>query len=151
MDKGDHKSPAFLAKNPLGKVPVLDTPSGPIFESGAIARYVARLRSDANLLGASFYQQAQVDQWIDFGANEVEPARGILFYPLVGYLQFNDKAASEAKKELTTALNVLNGHLANNTFMVGNAITLADISIVAALGQRNTQHTPLAPPRQGCI
>ena len=46
MNKGEHKSAAFLAKNPLGKVPVLETPHGCLFESGAIARYVARLRND---------------------------------------------------------------------------------------------------------
>jgi len=33
------KTPEFLKMNPIGKVPVLETPDGPIFESNAIARY----------------------------------------------------------------------------------------------------------------
>jgi elongation factor 1-gamma len=139
MDKGDHKTESFLAKFPLGKVPVLETPSGPLFESGAIARYIARLRSDANLLGATNFQKGQVDQWIDFCTNEVEPARGVWLYPILGYLQYNEKATQEAKKELTTSLNVLNQHLLRNTFLVGNAVTLADIVIVTALGQSLTR------------
>lgn len=35
----DNKTPEYLKKNPLGKVPVLDTPQGAIWESNAIARY----------------------------------------------------------------------------------------------------------------
>uniref|UniRef100_A0A2P2MBI5 Elongation factor 1-gamma-like protein n=1 Tax=Rhizophora mucronata TaxID=61149 RepID=A0A2P2MBI5_RHIMU len=34
-----NKTPEFLKMNPIGKVPVLETPDGPIFESNAIARY----------------------------------------------------------------------------------------------------------------
>ena len=34
----DNKTPAFLAKSPMGKVPVLETPSGCICEAAAIAR-----------------------------------------------------------------------------------------------------------------
>lgn len=129
----DLKSESFKAKNPLQKVPVLETPSGCIFESTAIARYVARLRNDANLLGASNFQQGQVDQWIEFCTNELEPARGIWLYPIFGYLAYNEKAYAEAKKEVTKSLTVLNNHLLNNTFMVGNAVTLADIVIAASL------------------
>lgn len=119
---------------------MLETPNGCIFESGAIARYVARLRSDSNLLGATNFQQAQVDQWIDFCNNEVEPARGIWIYPIQGYIAYNEKAYAEAKKEMTNALTVLNNHLLANTFLVGNAVTLADITIGTALGQ-TTRHT----------
>ena len=42
----DNKTKAFLAKSPMGKVPVLETPEGCICEAGAIARYVARIRAE---------------------------------------------------------------------------------------------------------
>nr|MCH1923042.1 glutathione S-transferase N-terminal domain-containing protein [Shewanella ferrihydritica] len=35
-----NKTPEFLKMNPIGKIPVLETPDGPVFESNAIARYV---------------------------------------------------------------------------------------------------------------
>jgi elongation factor 1-gamma len=124
----DNKTESFKAKNPLGKVPVLDTPQGSIFESNAIARYVARLRADTNLLlGNSTFQSGQVDQWIDFATNELEAARNIWLYPIQGYLPYNPKAYAEAKKEVVSALTILNNHLLHNTFLVGNQITLADI------------------------
>ncbi|KAJ0984720.1 hypothetical protein J5N97_003076 [Dioscorea zingiberensis] len=34
-----NKTPEFLKMNPLGKVPVLETPYGPVFESSTVARY----------------------------------------------------------------------------------------------------------------
>lgn len=37
----DNKTPEFAAKFPLQKVPALETPEGPLFESNAIARYGA--------------------------------------------------------------------------------------------------------------
>ena len=75
------------------QVPVLETPSGTIFESNAIARYVARLRADTNLLGDNNFQQGQVDQWIDFATNELEAARNIWVYPLRGWLPANEKVS----------------------------------------------------------
>ena len=130
----DNKTPAFLAKNPAGKIPVLDTPTGPLFESNAIARYVARLRPDSGLYGASFYQQAQVDQWIDFSANELEPARGVWLYTVIGALPSNNpKPLQEAKKDVEAALKVLDSHFLHNTYLVGQGVTLADIAIFSAL------------------
>lgn len=117
------------------QVPVLETPQGCLFESNAIARYVARL-GGANLLGGSAFAAGQVDQWVDFCNNELEPARGIWLYPIMGYLAYNEKAYTEAKKEMTRVLTALNDHLLNNTFLVGNAVTLADIVIVSSLGQK---------------
>jgi len=50
-----NKTTQFLDMNPLGKVPVLETPDGPVFESNAIARYVARLNNNT-LYGSSLIQ-----------------------------------------------------------------------------------------------
>ena len=67
----DNKTKAFLAKSPMGKVPVLETPEGCICEAGAIARYVARIRADSNMYGSSFFEAGLVDQWVEFAKNEL--------------------------------------------------------------------------------
>ncbi|ERM95713.1 hypothetical protein AMTR_s00023p00230860 [Amborella trichopoda] len=46
-----NKTPEFIKMNPMCKVLVLETPEGPIFESNAIARFVARLKGDNILCG----------------------------------------------------------------------------------------------------
>ena len=70
--KTDSKKPEFLKKSPLGRVPVLETAQGSIFESNAIARYVARIRNDTELYGTTFFESAQVDSWIDFSSHDIE-------------------------------------------------------------------------------
>jgi elongation factor 1-gamma len=129
----DAKSPAFLAKSPLGKVPVLDTPKGPICESNAIARYIARMRADKELYGATFYESAQVDSWIDFCAQDVELPASLWFYPILGYLKPDAALSAKAKNDLGRALGVLEAHLADKTYLVGHRVTLADITVVSAL------------------
>lgn len=42
LDYADAKKPEYLALHPLGKVPLLLTPEGPIYESNSILRYLAR-------------------------------------------------------------------------------------------------------------
>jgi len=130
----DNHSDAFKKKhNPLGKVPVLETPHGSIFEANAILRYVARYRGDNNLVGGSFFEQAQVDQWIDFTANEVEAPRAIWLLPIYGVLAYDEEAYQGARKDVEKALTVVNDKLAKRTFLVGNSITIADIALACAL------------------
>ena len=64
--------PEFKKISPLGKVPVLVTPQGPLLESNAIARFIARHAPAKGLMGGSFFEQAQVDSWVDWTANEIE-------------------------------------------------------------------------------
>ncbi|KAL5982893.1 hypothetical protein ACLOJK_016972 [Asimina triloba] len=54
-----NKTPEYLKLNPIGKVPLLETPDGPIFESNAIARYVARVKGDNTLFGSSLIEYAE--------------------------------------------------------------------------------------------
>ncbi|PIA47221.1 hypothetical protein AQUCO_01400125v1 [Aquilegia coerulea] len=107
-----NKTPEFLKMNPMGKVPVLETPDGPIFESNAIARYVTRQKENNPLHGCSLIEYAHVEQWIDFASLEAEEA---------------------AIAGLKRALGALNTHLASNTFLVGHAVTLADIIMTCNL------------------
>lgn len=128
-----NKTPQFLEKNPLGKVPVLETPQGSVFESNAIARYVARLRQDNDLFGTSTFESGQVEQWIEFSAHELEPSRSVWLYPIFGFLQYEQAAYEAAKADTAKCLKILDEHLQTRTYLVGHKITLADIVIVSAL------------------
>jgi len=129
----DNQTPEFLAKNPLGKVPLLETDQGCIFESNAISRYIARIRSDTELYGVSFFESGQIDSWIDFCAHELELPATMWFYPIFGYMPFNAAATAKAKEDLKKALEVLDTHLLHRTYLVGDKITLADITVASAL------------------
>ncbi|CAA6660229.1 unnamed protein product [Spirodela intermedia] len=111
-----NKTPEFLQMNPIGKVPVLETPDGPIFESNAIARYVARLKADNPLYGSSLIEYGLIEQWMDFSSTEIDVNIGRWLYPRFGIRNY-----------LPQGIGALNTHLSTNTYLVGHAVTLADI------------------------
>eukprot|EP00310_Coccolithus_braarudii_P012458 CAMPEP_0183351500 /NCGR_PEP_ID=MMETSP0164_2-20130417/25299_1 /TAXON_ID=221442 /ORGANISM="Coccolithus pelagicus ssp braarudi, Strain PLY182g" /LENGTH=222 /DNA_ID=CAMNT_0025523693 /DNA_START=46 /DNA_END=710 /DNA_ORIENTATION=+ len=129
----DNKTAAFTAMSPLGKVPVLQTPDGPLCEAAAIARYVARMRADTNMYGSSFYEAGCVDQWIEFAKNELDLPVGMWIYPILGFISSNAKNTEQAKTELARALAVLQTHLTAHTFLAGEGVTLADVVVVCSL------------------
>lgn len=129
-----NKSPEFLQMNPIGKVPVLETTEGPLFESNSIARYVARLKTNNPLYGSSLFEYAHVEQWIDFATTEIDPHIAMWLYPRLGYgLPVIPTAEEFAITCLKRALAALNGHLATNTYLVGHSVTLADIVMACNL------------------
>jgi len=128
----DNKSKEFLAKFPVGKVPVLETPEGPVFESNAIARYVAR-QHNSKLYGSSGYEAALIDQWIDFASNEIELPSAAWIYPILEIVPENREATNKAKGDIRKALDILNHHLETRTFLVGERVSLADIVVSMSL------------------
>lgn len=133
VDVPDFDANVAKSLSPTGKVPVLQTTSGAIFESNAIARHIAKLRRDTGLTGKNIFEEAEVDSWVDFGANEVEIPACVWFYPVAGYMPFHVDAYNKAKADLAKALTVLNSYLLDKTYLVGHQITLADICLVSAL------------------
>ena len=74
-------SPAYRALNPNGLIPVLETPAGPLFETGAILLWIAD-RHGANLApGLEDDDRGRVLGWLFWLANTLHPALRILFYP----------------------------------------------------------------------
>lgn len=129
----DDVTAEFKALNPMGKVPLLQTEEGVIFESNAIARYVAGLRRDSDLLGASYYESGLVDSWLDFCSNEIELPACLWVYPLLGLSDFDGAVFNQAKTDLFAGLKTLQAYLKDNTYLVGDSITLADIVMASAL------------------
>eukprot|EP00249_Psilotum_nudum_P011348 c23118_g1_i1 orf=445-1752(-) len=127
-----NKTPEYLRLNPIGKVPVLETLDGPIFESNAIAKYVARLK-ESSLLGTCIYESALVDQWIDFATTEIDALLRMWVPALMGYFVYIPEVVDFAILGLKRALGTLNNYLSSNTYLVGHFITLADIILTCNL------------------
>ncbi|XP_048735434.2 elongation factor 1-gamma-like [Ostrea edulis] len=84
-------------------------------------------------MGANSTDAAYVQQWINFGENEILPASCTWVYPCLGVLQFNKQETEKAKEQVKKALGILNGHLSTRTFLVGERISQADINVVCNL------------------
>ncbi|GAB2229801.1 hypothetical protein Drorol1_Dr00014057 [Drosera rotundifolia] len=128
-----NKTPEFVKINPLGKVPVLVTPDGAVFESNAIARYVSHLKADNPLNGSSLIDYAHIEQWIDFATLEVDIHVLTWFRPRIGRAVYIKPAEEASIAALKRALEALNKHLASTTYLVGHSVTLADIILTCNL------------------
>ncbi|XP_066426779.1 elongation factor 1-gamma isoform X1 [Molothrus aeneus] len=125
-----NRSPQFLKKFPLGKVPAFEGDDGfCVFESNAIAYYV----STEELRGSTPEAAAAVLQWVNFADSDVVPPASTWVFPTLGILHYNKQATELAKEEVRKVLGVLDGHLRTRTFLVGERVSLADISLVCAL------------------
>ena len=127
-----NKTDEFLALNPWGKIPTLETPDGGIWESNAIARFVAR-STENSLFGKSPFEAAQVEQWVDWVRGDLELTASVWLYPIYGFLPLVPEATEKAKEDILKLMNVLNNFLENRNYFVGDDVTLADIVVSCTL------------------
>eukprot|EP00612_Vaucheria_litorea_P007669 CAMPEP_0171472784 /NCGR_PEP_ID=MMETSP0946-20130122/1473_1 /TAXON_ID=109269 /ORGANISM="Vaucheria litorea, Strain CCMP2940" /LENGTH=390 /DNA_ID=CAMNT_0012002465 /DNA_START=53 /DNA_END=1225 /DNA_ORIENTATION=- len=127
----DAKEKDLKGKAPADRLPLLETDKGCLFESNAIMRFLASDKPE--LVGKDAFESAEINSWMDFCTNEIEVPAQCVSYPVIGWMDNVPEVSAKALKDLTSALSVLEEHLKLRTFLVGRSITLADISIAAAL------------------
>ncbi|BDX06746.1 glutathione S-transferase family protein [Planctobacterium marinum] len=132
---GAHKQPEYLAKNPFGQVPALEDGDVTVYDSNAILVYLAsKYDSDRTWLPVSPELAAQVQVWLSKAANELHhgPATARLI-TVFGAGYDPDVTIQKAN----ALLNIMNEHLQNRTWFVGNNPTIADIALYSY-----TAHAP---------
>jgi glutathione S-transferase len=120
------------ALNPALRVPTLVLDDGrPLAESNAILWYFG---DGTRFVPGDAYERARVLQWMFFEQYDVEPALAVVRFWL-SYSGAPARLSAERRKELTRAgnraLGALDTHLAGDPWLVGDAITIADISLYA--------------------
>jgi glutathione S-transferase len=118
--------------NPSLRVPTLVLDDGrPLAESNAILWYFG---DGTRFVPDDPYERAQVLQWMSFEQYEVEPALAVVRFWLA-YSGTPEKLALERREELTKsghrALAALESHLDGRDWLVGDGMTIADISLYA--------------------
>ena len=117
------------------RLPVLKVEDGVyLSQSNSMVRYVARIKSQANMYGTNAAEQSQIDGWIDFSLNELELPAGVWTYPMLGVPDFSpsEEAVQQAKVDVKIALERLNAHLKDHTYLVGDLLSCADIALASA-------------------
>ncbi len=129
--KQETHTPEFLAKNPNGKVPVLELTNGVyLTESNAIMHYIAE---GTPLLPHGKFQHAQVLQWLFFEQYSHEPYIATSRFIIKSLGRPADKEVILQAKVAPgyRALDVMEKHLAAHPFFVANRYTIADIALYA--------------------
>ena len=130
--KGGSRTQEFLAKNPNGRIPVLEIPDkGFLSESHAIMSY---LSDGSALVPEDPFDRARMWQWLCFEQYNLEPNIGTVRFwlKMLGKTrpELGEKLL-EKKKSGYAALDVLEDGLRERTFLVADQFTLADIALYA--------------------
>lgn len=122
---GAHKRPEFLAKNPLGQVPVIEDGDVCLYDSNAILVYLAKKYDDGHWLPADPVMAARVQQWLSLAAGQIAngPAAARMV-TIFGAPIDHEKAKATANR----LLKVLDAELARHDFAIGDTATIADIA-----------------------
>src|SRR4051794_9771776 len=121
---GDTLTDEFARLNPQRTTPVLELGDGRVLiESNAILWYLA---SGTALLPEDPFEQAQVCRWLIYEQSDVMPMIGGLRFRLVtGRLAPDSEQVARRRRGAHEALTLLDGHLAENAFLLGKAYTIA--------------------------
>jgi glutathione S-transferase len=129
---GATRTPAFLAKNPNGRIPLLEIPGeGCLAESHAIIAYLAE---GSALVPADRLDRARMWQWLCFEQYNLEPNIGTARFWLASLgrseAELGEKLV-EKRRNGHAALAVLEQGLQGREFLVGGRYSLADIGLYA--------------------
>ncbi len=139
LTKGEQRAPEFVAKNPVGRVPVLELDDGKyLTESMAICRYIEELHPSPPLFGRNMEERAFTAMWQRIAEFE-------LLFPVTHAFRHGTETARAmepnqnaawAQASRTRALNgmrYLDNVLGDNAFVGGPDFTIADITALCAV------------------
>jgi glutathione S-transferase len=136
---GQNRTPEFLKKNPLGGLPVLELDDGGLLtESLAIIEYFEELHPNPPMIGTTPLQRAYVRRLERIAELGVLSNVGTIFqntHPfMAGRLKQSPDAADNARARLAANLSVLDDEIDGRRFVAGKQPTIADCTLLAALG-----------------
>ncbi len=147
---GGTQSEDFLALNPAGMVPVMtdEYPNGNRFvlsEASAIMIYLCE-KYDGYTLWPKTDDRFQILKWMFWAAEHFRQPAPIYFEekfiaPIMGG-QENVPRLAEAKHLIEKHAPILETHLENRAYVVGDSVTLADYDLAAPLSQMSRSHVP---------
>ncbi|ELR97374.1 glutathione S-transferase family protein [Gloeocapsa sp. PCC 73106] len=125
--KGEHKSPEYLAINPLGQVPTLIDGEIKLGDAQAILVYLARQYGGEEWLPLDALPLAQVVRWLSITAGEIRQGpENARLYHLFGAKSINIERAQQKAQDILTQLEQ---HLTTHTWLEFERPTIADVAV----------------------
>ena len=147
---GANRTPEFLKKNPLGGLPVLELDDGShLTESLAIIQYLEELHPTPPMIGTSPVERARVRELERICELGVFSSVGTVFqntHPFfAGRLKQSPEAAENARARFASTLKVVDARIDGRPFVAGDRPSIADCTLLAALGFAEFTGIPLDP------
>lgn len=144
--KGDNRTPEFLALNPNGMIPVLVDGDTVLWEASAINLHlVEKFGSDLLPSGAD---RATTLQWMFWGAEHWRQGPPALFGERIVKVAMgvpqDPRVIADADASIRKFAAILDQHLRNRRYVVGDKFSLADIDLAATFSHLTRTHPPYA-------
>ncbi len=138
IPKGEHRKPEYLAKNPLGGVPILELDDGTILaETIAICRYFEELHPEPALFGVDALDRARVEMWQRRMEFEIFVMLGQYFRNTHEFFKGRIPQVAEWGEVMREAANKrlewLDTVLADREWIAGDRFTIADITAMVGI------------------
>lgn len=135
FDAKEHKSPAFLAMNPAGRVPVLELDNGQfITESAAIVEYLEELYPDPPMIGVDPAERAKVRALERIGNDLAVRTQLWLRHSNPNFASRVDQqpaVVAASRPMVDELLHALEQHIGESPFLAGDKVTIADCTLFA--------------------
>ncbi|MBY0560899.1 glutathione S-transferase family protein [Hyphomicrobium sp.] len=129
MKKGEHKTPEYLAVNPMGKVPAITHGGVPVTEVGAIAIYLADLFPEAQLAPAiGDTARGTYLRWIVFNHGAIEPAIADRWRKIEPSM-----ASAMSYGTYDATVDTLSGAVSGGPYILGERFSAADVVVGSAV------------------
>jgi len=133
---GEQRGAAFMALNPMSRVPVIQDGDFTLTESDAILRYLAT-KHKSDLFPDDLEARANIDRWMGFAGLHLGQAMGRVMFNRVLYKfigqEPDERSLAFGLKMIGTDGAHLNKVLESREFIAGDSFSLADIATIAAL------------------
>ena len=146
-DFGGNDDPEYRAKNPNGRLPTLEEENGfTLWESGAVTRYLCAKYSMGGLYPEDLQARAAADKWMDWSSINFAGFNSIYLdqYFRVSNEERSAEIINAAATLASPMLDILDKHLANNDYLGGDKLTMADFA-AGSLIDRWIHWTPNRP------
>lgn len=149
FSKGEHKNPEYLALNPNGAVPTLVDGDFVLTESRSIMQYLASKKPEVGLVPRDEAARADVTRWQFWDAAHFSPQLGnIAFEKMIkGMMGMGDPDQAKVQEALTNFRRfaaVLDKRLTGRTYVMGDTLTVADLTLASSLMYAKQCEVPLA-------
>ena len=138
--KGEHKRPEHLARNPNGKVPVLVDGELTLWESVAIMAHLSNKAGSDLWPAHDPAAQVEVLRWLSWDAFQFVRFTGVFYFehcikPMLGLGAPDSKALAVAAGGFHESAHILDQHLSTRTFLLGDRLSIADFAVGMLLPQ----------------
>ncbi len=147
MSEADRRR--LVELNPNSKIPVLQDGDFVLWESCAIMQYLADKTPGQTLYPQDLRTRADINRWMFWACQHFSPALSVLTWEriwkgMVGVGPADPVELARGEQDIAEYATVLDGHLAQRQWIIGDTLSLADFAVAAPLMYMEQAKLPLA-------